>query len=137
MTPNPRTVEQIVARVDEIHGWDVTGERECELMRWVPPDAVPRRAAYRRDKGDRGEANLVSAGARAGYLLQRAEELLSGTYDFRKRQEASEMLIRAEEALWVAGADEKLIEASRGAHREQPRDLLRQLHAMQRTVVPR
>jgi len=133
----PRTVRDVIERIDEIHAWDASGESECELTRWVPMGEVPSFGTYRRDRGNTGDARPESAGSRAGYLLQRTQDVLDGPYSPQSRLEIVVLLRRAEEALWVAGADLDQLQEAREKHQESPTLLLRALTLVQRSVVPR
>lgn len=104
----PRTMEQILDRVDELKTWDVTGEREMELMRFVPEGLAAARgkhSGYRWDRGfHRTGASFELAPARVRYLIDHAVECAeAGTAE--GRMEAKILLRRAEEVLWVVGAD--------------------------------
>ena len=111
-----RTIDDVLRRVEEVQEWDVSGDRERELMRFVPADYQPKRhARYLRDEAPAGKpspgpAAVSSATMRAKYLLSEAERRWNGPASAEARSEAKASLRRAEEAAWVAGVPETRLE---------------------------
>lgn len=117
-----RTIDDVLRRVEEVQEWDVSGDRERELMRFVPPNHDPaRHGRYLRDEPAPGRPSpgvpqLSSAAWRAKYLLANAERLWNGPPSAEARAEAKAAARRAQEAAWVAGVPEARLEELAGQH---------------------